>query len=394
MSISLFQQIIKSLPRRKIASLVSTHESDKWVKSFSTFDHLVVMIYAQLSGQTGLRDLEASFNASPARHYHLGTGAVKRSTLSDANASRPSAVFEAILETLLADMVGREDRRAGELVQILDSTTIGLFAKTHKALRYRCNNSAIKLHLMFDPGPGLPTWFQITPARFHDSRICEDLPLMPGQTYVFDRAYNKANFWAEIEELGSYFVTRPKSTLAYDVIASAHHPDSMIVADETIRLARKPGETYTRPLRRVEIFDEEKGREIAFITNDFDRDALDIANLYKRRWQIELFFKWIKQNLKIKRFLAKNPKAIRLQIITALIAYILLKKLHDKNQINIPLKRVAALTANYLFNLCDINKLIRPPDKPKTHIAQKSTRFGFSRTVVTVSVRMCPSGLM
>ena len=131
MSISLFQQIIKSLPRRKIASLVSTHESDKWVKRFSTFDHLMVMIYAQLSGQTGLRDLEASFNASPARHYHLGTGAVKRSTLSDANASRPSAVFEAILETLLADMVGREDRRAGELVQILDSTTIGLFAKTH-----------------------------------------------------------------------------------------------------------------------------------------------------------------------------------------------------------------------------------------------------------------------
>ena len=160
----------------------------------------------------------------------------------------------------------------------------------------------------------------------------------------------------------------------------------MIVADETIRLARKPGETYTRPLRRVEIFDEEKGCEIAFITNDFDRDALDIADLYKRRWQIELFFKWIKQNLKIKRFLAKNPKAIRLQIITALIAYILLKKLHDKNQIDIPLKRVAALTANYLFNLCDINKLIRPPGQAENSYQSKSTRFGFSRTVVTLGI--------
>ena len=235
-----------------------------------------------------------------------------------------------------------------------------------EAMRFRSNNSAIKLHLMFDPDAECPTWFQITPARFHDSKVCDDLPLAARTTYVFDRAYNNSSFWANIQAAGAFFVTRPKSNLAHDVVSSTHHPNTMIVADEVIILAGNPGKKYTGPLRRIEIFDADKGREIAFISNDFSRSAEQIANLYKRRWQIELFFKWIKQNLKIKRFLAKNPKAIRLQIITALIAHVLLKKLHHHNRITIPLKRVAALASNYLFALRDINQLIKPPDK-RTH---------------------------
>jgi putative transposase len=377
MTISLFQQIIKSLPRRKIDAIIATHGSDKWMKRFSTYDHLVAMIYAQLSGQTSLRDLEVSYNASPARHYHCGANEVKRSTLSDANAARPSRVFEAILSMLLAELGSKAASQAGELVQILDSTTIGLFARTHRAMQYRFNNSAIKLHLMFDADEKHPTWFQITPARFHDSKVCDDLPLASDQTYVFDRAYNNAAFWAEIDAAGSTFVTRPKSNLAYDVIASAHHPDTMIVADETIHLAGNPGGKYSRPLRRIEILDEENGCELAFITNDFDRDAEEVAALYKRRWTIELFFKWIKQNLKIKRFLARNPKAIRLQIITALIAYVLLKKLQETNRITIPLKRVAALASNYLFNLCDINQLIKPPGRYKAPKQQNQLVLNF-----------------
>ena len=363
MTVSLFQQIIKSLPRRRIDHLVAAHGSDKWCKRFTTFEHLVVMIYAQLSGQTSLRDLEASFNALPARHRHLARRGVKRSTLSDANAARPAGVFEAILSLLIQQSGSKTGQKIGALVQILDSTTLSLFAKTHKALRFRANNSAIKLHLLFDPDSQDPTWFQITPARLHDSRLCESLPLTAGATYVFDKAYNKANFWADIDAAEAFFVTRPKSNLAYDVERATFHPNTLIVADETISLAGQPGRKYQKPLRRVEIFDADKGREIAFITNDFERSAIEIADLYKRRWQIELFFKWIKQNLKIKRFLAINPKAIRLQIVTALIAYLLLKDLHRKNRITIPLKRLAALTKNYLFNLTDINQLIKPPDR-------------------------------
>ena len=363
MTISLFQQIIISLPRRRIDSLVAAHGSDKWCKRFTTFEHLVVMIYAQLSGQTSLRDLEASFNAIPARHRHLACQGVKRSTLSDANAARPTGVFEAILSLLIHESGSKTGQKIGALVQILDSTTLSLFAKTHKALRFRANNSAIKLHLLFDPDSQDPTWFQITPARLHDSRLCESLSLIAGATYVFDKAYNKANFWADIDAAEAFFVTRPKSNLAYDVERATFHPNTLIVADETISLAGQPGRKYQKPLRRVEIFDADKGREMAFITNDFERSAIEIADLYKRRWQIELFFKWIKQNLKIKRFLAINPKAIRLQIVTALIAYLLLKDLHQKNRITIPLKRLAALTKNYLFNLTDINQLIKPPDR-------------------------------
>lgn len=369
MTVSLFQQIIKSLPRRRIASLVATHDSDKWCKRFTTHDQLVVMIYAQLSGQTSLRDLEASFNAGPAQQRRLRHGGVKRSTLSDANAARPVAVFEAILSALIEASGSKTGHEIDTLVQILDSTTLSLFAKTHKALRFRANNSAIKLHLLYDPDSRCPTWFQITPARLHDSRLCDSLALTAGTTYVFDRAYNKADFWANIEAAEAFFVTRPKSNLAYDVQSTRLHHNSLVVADQTVTLARQPGRKYQKPLRRIEIFDEDKGRELAFITNDFQRAASEIADLYKRRWQIELFFKWLKQNLKIKRFLAKNPKAIRLQIITALIAHLLLKQLHQKNNVNIPLKRVAAIASNYLFNLCDINQLIKPPEirtKPKT----------------------------
>ena len=377
MTVSLFQQIIKALPRRRIANLVATYESDKWIKRFSTFDHLVVMIYAQLSGQTSLRDLEASFNASPARHYHLGGKAVKRSTLCDANAARPTGVFEALLAYLLDGMATQGHRQIGELIQLLDSTTVSLFAETHRAMRFRSNNSAVKLHLLFDPDGQCPTWFQITPARLHDSRICGSLVLTAGATYVFDRAYNKAEFWADIDAAGAIFVTRPKINLAYDVQASRLHPDSLIVTDETIVLAGQPGRKYGKPLRRIEIFDEDRGRELAFITNDFNRSADAIAALYKRRWQIEVFFKWIKQNLKIKRFLAKNPKAIRLQIITALIAYVLLKLLHQQNRIAMPLKRVAALATNFLYNVCEINQLIHPPDKKPPPLPQNQLKLIF-----------------
>ena len=363
MTISLFQQILKSLPRRRIKSVIATYGSDKWCKKFTTFEHLIVMIYAQLSGQVSLRDIEVSFNALPARHYHLANSNVKRSTLNDANARRSSDVFEAILSMLLAHMSNKHANNVNQMVRILDASTIGLFAKTHAMLKYRFNNAAIKLHLMFDPAQQHPTWFQITPARFHDGKVCDDLPLSKGHTYVFDRAYNNAAFWFDIDNADATFVTRPKSNLAYDVLCRRHHPNTIIVTDETIKLAGNPGKKYTAPLRRIEIFDEDKGREIAFITNDFERPAEEIAELYKRRWQIELFFKWVKQNLKIKRFLAKNPKAIRLQIMTALIAYVLLKNLHEANKITVPLKRLVALASNYLFNLCDINDLIKPPDK-------------------------------
>lgn len=377
MSICLFQQIVKSLPRRRIARIVSTHESDKWKKNFKTYDHLLVMVFAQLSGQTSLRDIEASFNASPARHYHLGARGVKRSTLCDANAARPAAVFEDILSLLLQEVAGKQGAEMGGLIRILDSTTIGLFAKTHRALRYRVNNSAIKLHLMHDPDAQAPTWFQITPARFHDSRICGDLKIEAGHCYVFDRAYNDSAFWARINEAGAHFVTRPKSSLGYDVVEERRYPDSLIVADETIRLVRTPGRKYPDLMRRVEVMDEVGGRPVAFITNDFERSPEEIADLYRRRWEIETFFKWLKQNLKIKRFLAKNPKAIRLQIITALIAYVLLKLLHQSQRVTIPLKRVVALAQNHLFNPDGINALIKPPHRPPRQTAQHQLTFNF-----------------
>ena len=252
-----------------------------------------------------------------------------------------------------------------------------MFAKTHKALRYRSNNSAIKLHLLHDPDAEAPVWFQITPARFHDSKVCGDLTIEADQCYVFDRAYNDAAFWKRIDEAGATFVTRPETNLAYDVVENRLHPNSLIVADETVQLARRPREKYPAPMRRIEAMDERNGRVVAFITNDLDRSPEEIADLYKRRWGIELFFKRLKQNLKIKRFLARNPKAVRLRIVTALIAYVLLKLMHQSQRITIPLKRVAALARNYPFNPDGIIPLLKPPERLQPTALQNQFTLSF-----------------
>ena len=370
MTLCLLQQVLKQIPRRQFRSIVARHGADKWVKSFACWDQLVAMVYAQLSGQRSLRDLEASFNAEAGRHYHLGCGRLKRSTLSDANSQRPTAVFEELLALLLAQLGQSQAREAGQVLRILDSTVISLSAKMHRWAAFRSNNAAIKLHLLFDPDQQCPTFFEIAPARLHDQVLAHNVPLAPGATYVFDRAYNDAGFWATIAAAGSLFVTRAKSNLRLEEIERRIDPIGCptdgILADDIVRLEGGGRKKFDQPLRRIVHYCEERNKELVFLTNDIKRPASEIAELYKRRWQIELFFKWIKQNLELKRFMAKTPKAVRLQIITALIAFVLLKLLHQAQHIKTPLKRLAALCKNAIFNQKDIKDLIEPPPDRNT----------------------------
>ena len=372
MSISVFQQVLKQIPRRQFQSIVARHEGDKWVKSFSCWQQLVAMVYAQLSGQTSLRDLEASFNAAPQRHYQLGGGPIKRSTLSEANAKRPLAIFEELLRLLLARLDARPAREAENALRILDSTVISLSAKSHRWAAFRVNNAAIKLHLVFDPDAQCPTFFEIAPARLHDQTLAWQVPIEPKASYVFDRAYIDAGFWAKLDEAGCRFVTRAKSNLLLEELQSRIDPTDCIFQDDIVRLEGRGKDKYPKPLRRIVYFDEERAKELTFLTNDMQSPASDIAALYKRRWQIELFFKWIKQNLELKRFMAKNPKAVRLQIITALIAFVALKLLHHAIAATAPLKRLKALCKNNLFNQNELYALINPkPPEPPNQTAHQ-----------------------
>lgn len=198
-------------------------------------------------------------------------------------------------------------------------------------------SSLIELHLVLDPDAQCPTFFEISPARLHDSTLARNMPTAPGNTYVFDRAYIDSTFWKRLDDADCRFITRAKSNLLLDVIKRRIDPTDCIIFDDIVELAGSGKKKYQKPLRRITYWCEQSERELVFLTNDFDRKGVEIAALYKRRWDIELFFKWIKQNLELKRFLANNANGVHLQIITSLIAYIALKLLHRKAQIEAPI---------------------------------------------------------
>ena len=367
--LSIFDQLVKQIPRRAFQSLVENSDADKWVKSFTCWQQLVAMMFAQLSAQTSLRDVVAAFNAHPRRHYHLGLRPLARSTLADANADRPVAVFEALLHKMLGMLTGGVATDARNAVRLLDSTIISLSHKMHRWAQFRSNNCGIKVSMVLDPDQQSPTFFEIAPARITDQTLAHQMPIEPGATYVFDRGYMDAAFWAKLDEKGCRFVTRAKKNYLLDDVKKRIDPTPEIFADDLVRLHGKRGLKYPGLLRRIVFYCEETQQTLVFLTNDIDSKAIEIAALYKRRWQIELFFRWIKQNLEMKRFLAKNPNAVRLQIIPALIAFVALKLLQQASRTDVPLKRLRALAKCNIFNLCAMENLLRPspwkpPDQP------------------------------
>jgi putative transposase len=361
--LSVFQQILKQIPRRQFQSIVEKHGSDKWVKSFSSWQHLVAMLFAQASAQTSLRDVVATFNAHPARHYHLGARPLARSTLADANAARPVAVFEALLNVMLGKLTGRSAGDAKAAVRLLDSTVISLSHKLHRWAAFRSNNTGIKVSMVFDPEAQCPTFFEIAPARMTDQTLARAMPIEPGATYVFDRGYMDAAFWNDLHIAGCRFVTRAKKNYHLDEVKKRIDPTPEIFADDLVRLEGKRFVKFPHLLRRIVFYCEETQKELVFLTNDMDSKAIVIAALYKQRWQIELFFKWIKQNLELKRFLANNPNAVRLQIITALIVFVALRLLQQASRITAPLKRLRAVAKSNLFNLSAIESLLSPKQR-------------------------------
>ncbi len=367
--LSIFEQIVKQVPRRIFQSLVEKHDADRWVKSFTCWQQLVAMLFAQVSAQSSLRDIVAAFNAHPRRHYHLGAKPLARSTLADANADRPVAVFEALLNVMLARIGGRVACEARDAVRLLDSTIISLSDKMHRWARFRANNCGIKVSMVLDPQARCPTFFEIAPARVTDQTLAMRMPIEAGATYVFDRGYMDAAFWATLDAHGCRFVTRAKTNYLLDEVERRGGQAPEVRADDLVRLHGKRGSKYPGLLRRIVFYCEETQKELVFLTNDLGAEAIEIAALYKRRWQIELFFRWIKQNLELKRFMAKNQNAVRLQIVTALIAFAALKLLQQASRTDVPLKRVRAIAKSNVFNLGAITALLcpappRPPDQP------------------------------
>jgi putative transposase len=361
---SIFASLLKPVDRRQFQKIVDQHEGDAYDKTFKSWDHLVALVYAQLAGIEGLRALESGFNANPQHHYHLGTGELSRSTLSDANARRPAGIF-AQMFALLAASADRQTRREGtEMVRLIDSSPVPL-GKVCTWTTWNGRIRGMKLHVVYNPLADVPTAAEVTAANVNDVEIGARTAIKAGTTYVFDKGYCRFDWWQEINDCRAFFVTRAKVNMRLRVtrhraLRKRNGDGFKVLADDEVVLASKGTARLPIPLRRIKIR-RENGGVITLITNDLQRSAIEIAALYKSRWQIELLFRWIKQHLDIRKFLGVNENAIRLQILAAMIAYLLLRMAARVNCITMLPIRLAELVRQFLFTRRSLATITKPP---------------------------------
>jgi putative transposase len=382
---SIFVNLLKPIDRRQFRAIVERHNGDAYDKSFKSWDHLVTLIGAQLGQVASLRAIEGAFNANSHQHYHLGVGKVVRSTLSDANARRPVGVFAETF-AMLAQRAGRHTRVEGtEMVRLIDSSPIPL-GKMCEWAKWNGRIRGMKMHVVYDPGNDVPRCVEITSATVNDVEIGRQIKLEAGATYVFDKGYYHFDWWKKINDAKAFFVTRPKVNTRLRKTKSRYVRKTIgdgfrITADANVSLASKGDSSLPIPLRRIKV-KRDKGGTITLITNDLKRTAVEIAALYKSRWQIELLFRWIKQHLNLRKLMGKNDNAIRLQILAAMIAYLLLRIARRLNSLKMLDLRFAELVCQRLFMRSPIAKIDRPPpvnpSKPKPRFSPDQLGFAYA----------------
>lgn len=385
-SITTFHELLKGLPRSKFDGLVKRRNADKYSKGFGHWDHLVAMLYGQLSEAPGLRPLEAGFNSHISHHYHLGTGPIKRTTLSDANSKRSDAVFHDVAMWLMQQVSGKQRRESAELVYMLDSTSLTLkgreFDRWTKDNRTQ-NTQGIKVHVLFDAASQTPQWHSFSAANVNDIEMARDVPLQKDALYVFDKGYCDYRWWHEIDQVGAHFVTRFKRNASLKIIETRTIPDDaahLVLSDEIVQLKnRNPGGGRTNPyiksLRRVTVLRPDKPTPIVLATNDLVSSALQIAERYKQRWDIELFFKWMKQHFRIKKFLGRSENAVRIQVLTALICYLLLALYRTRNAIQETMWDCLVKVRATLFQRPKIESYYREKRRREAEIASRQMRL-------------------
>lgn len=337
---AVFAQLLAQVPFSHFEHLVDVYQANKGIRHFSAWNQFLCLMYAQLTRRSGLRDLVACLNAQRSRLYHIGLrGPVTRSTLADANERRDYRLFEALGQRLIASALTLyEDADLGlglsGPVYALDSTTIDLCLSLFPWADFRQTKAAIKAHVLLDLRAAIPVFVSLTSGKVHDVKILDQLTLPTGSLLVADRAYLDFKRLYRLNSLSVGFVLRTKANTLTQVCG--HRPildQPGVVSDQMVMLVTPLSLVgYPDPLRRVVFVDPESAKELVFLTNRFDLAATTIARLYKHRWQIELFFKWLKQNLAVKHFFGNSVNAVKPQIWCAIRAYLVvlitIRRLH------------------------------------------------------------------
>jgi hypothetical protein len=370
-AMSLFNQLLQHFPVLEFAALVKKHSAERAAKGFSCRTQLVAMLFCQLAHADSLRDICNGLACCVGKLVHLGIGvAPNKSTLSYANKHRPAQLYESLFYTALGRF--RDEKGLGERKRkfrfknkllSLDSTTISLCLEMFPWASFRRAKGGVKAHVLLDHDDYMPSYVLITEARRSDVKMADAFPLNPGSIVAMDRGYNDYALFGTWTERKIYFVTRLKDNAAYKVLADGVVPENRnIRSDQLIQLT---GEKAQRdcpfPLRRVVVWDTLNDREIVLLTNQTEFGSTTIAAIYKDRWEIELFFKALKQNLRVKSFVGTSENALRIQIWTALIAILLLKWMHHLSKAKWSLSNLASMLRMNLFTYRDLTAWLDNP---------------------------------
>lgn len=382
-----FAQLMELLPWKRFQRLVAKYEGDRYVKQFSCSSQFLCMAFAQLTYRESLRDIEACLRAHEAKLYHLGIrGRISRSTLADANESRDWRIYAEFAQALIgiARPLYVDDPLEVELantVYALDSTLIELCLSMFPWARYRSNDSAIKLHTLLDLRGSIPSFLYVSDGKFSDYAILDQLIPEPGAFYVMDRGFVDFARLHRFQEVGAFFVIRAKSNLnARRRYSRPIDRSTGLRSDHTIVLNNfYAHQGFPEPLRRVRIKDLQSGKSLVVLTNNFALPALSITTLYRCRWQIELFFKWIKQHLRIKAFFGTSENAVKTQIWIAVAVYVLVAIVKKRFRLDASLYELLQILSLTLFEREPIDQVLTLPprtDQP-LDLANQLTLFEF-----------------
>jgi Domain of unknown function (DUF4372)/Transposase DDE domain len=364
----IFAQIMEFLPNRIFDRIVLKHFGDKYVKHFSCYNQLLCLIFGQLCSRESLRDLTIIINAHQSKMYHLGFGKnVSRSNLSKSNERRSYEIFEEFAYHLIAVAQSKNKNENFEIkgkIYAFDATTIDLCLNVFKWANFRKNKAGIKLHTQFEISSQLPVFIYFTAANVHNVKAMDFIIYERGAYYIFDKAYIDFLRLFAITKAGAFFVIRAKINLKWRRIYSSK-TDKLngVLLDQIGKLThKKTSENYPEKLRKIKYYDEQTNKIFIFLTNNFELTALQIALLYKQRWQIELFFKWIKQHLKIKTFWGTSENAVRIQINIAIITFCLISIISKDLKINRTNYEILQILSMSLLDKTPINELLMKTD--------------------------------
>jgi hypothetical protein len=391
-----FHELLKQIPWATFDRLVEQRGADRDDRATKAKPHLIAMLLAQFCGARGLREIEATLKSHAGKLYHLGGCPISKSALSTANNSRAGAeVFGDLLSALMRQLQAGYRRKVRDCVRLIDSTRVRLSPLSGNWATFSSGICGAKAHIVYDPDADQPLYLMVTASHINDIVAAKQMPIEAGATYVFDLGYYDYGWWARLDEAGCRIVTRLKSNTPFTVVEQHPVPaGSSILSDRTGylpgRLAASRRNPMSKLVREVQVVIE-TGKVLRIFTNDLQASAEEIADLYKRRWAVELFFRWIKHTLKIDHFFGTSETAVRIQITVALIGFLLLRLAHDANSIIKSPLAFARLIKINLMQRRAIGQLLSPPpdpepDQPRFEFAQATTRAAQKRRTLRAAI--------